>query len=204
MITNEEYLFQKTKINFFKKNAWWKVWNRGPFITSFSKVLQNSLNVICCDQTTETSTLPAICIFKRSNPILLLIFQNSGIFISFVTSLSPNWVKRVQSCISCHISRVIEKSKSILDGTLKWRVCFWDYFLKILQFWLPLVTSLTQNWLKKGSKLVSHVLMVIKRWKSKEELRNLKILALCCDVIISELGHKDSNLYIICNWRQKY
>ena len=38
---------------------------------SFSKVLQNSFKVIYCNQaTTETFTLPVICIFKRSNPIL--------------------------------------------------------------------------------------------------------------------------------------
>ena len=54
------------------------------------------------DQTTiETSTLPVIYIFKRSNPILWLIFQNSETFISFVRSLSLNWVKLTESCISC-------------------------------------------------------------------------------------------------------
>ena len=30
--------------------------------------------------------------------------------------------------------------------------------------------------------------------------RNLKILAPCCDVIISKLGQKDSNLYNKYNW----
>ena len=50
------------------------------------------------DQTTiETSTLPVIYIFKRSNPILWLIFQNSETFISFVRSLSLNWVKLTES-----------------------------------------------------------------------------------------------------------
>ena len=46
-------------------------------------------------------TNPTICIFKKSNPILQLIFQNSGSFISFAMSLSPNQVKRAQSCTSC-------------------------------------------------------------------------------------------------------
>ena len=74
----------------------------GPLYASFSNVLQNNFKVIYRDQTTiETFTLPAICIFKRSNPILYLIFQNSVIFVSFVTSLSPNRVKRAQGCISC-------------------------------------------------------------------------------------------------------
>ena len=37
-----------------------------PFLTSFSKVLQNSFKVIYRDKTTlETSTLPAICAFNR-------------------------------------------------------------------------------------------------------------------------------------------
>ena len=71
-------------------------------MTSFSKVLQNIFKVMCCDQTTiEISTLPVICIFKGSNQILYVIFQNSGIFISFVTSLSSNWVNRAQSFVSC-------------------------------------------------------------------------------------------------------
>ena len=75
---------------------------KGAPMTSFSKVLQNSFKVIYHDQTTiETSTLPAICIFKRSNPILWLIFQNFGIFISFVMLLSSNLVKKIQTCISC-------------------------------------------------------------------------------------------------------
>ena len=76
--------------------------NRGPFMTSFFKVLENSFKVIYCDKTTiEVSTLPAICIFKRSDPIFWLKLQNSGIFVSSVTSLSPNWEQKAQSCISC-------------------------------------------------------------------------------------------------------
>ena len=67
-------------------------------MTSFSKVLQSSFKVMYRDQTTiETSTLPVIYIFKRSNPILWLIFQNSETFISFVRSLSLNWVKLTES-----------------------------------------------------------------------------------------------------------
>ena len=67
-------------------------------MTLFSKVLQSSFKVMYRDQTTiETSTLPVIYIFKRSNPILWLIFQNSETFISFVRSLSLNWVKLTES-----------------------------------------------------------------------------------------------------------
>ena len=57
---NGEYLFQNTKII-----------KQGLHMTLFSNVLQNSFKVIYGDQTTmETSTLPVICIFKRSNRII--------------------------------------------------------------------------------------------------------------------------------------
>ena len=65
----------------------------------FLKFFKKSFKVIYRNQTTiETSTFPAICIFKRSNPILKLIFQISEFFC--VTSLSPNGLKRDQSSIS--------------------------------------------------------------------------------------------------------
>ena len=52
-------------------------------MTSFSKVPQNSFKVIYRDQTTiETSEILGICIFKRSDTILLFI-QTSGIFYFF-------------------------------------------------------------------------------------------------------------------------
>ena len=54
--------------------------------------------------------------------MILLIFQNSGIFISFKTSLSPNWVKGPK--VVYHVSRMTEKPKSIFDRTLRSRVCF--------------------------------------------------------------------------------
>ena len=70
-------------------------------MTSFLKVLQNSFKVMYCNQTTiETATLP-----------------NSVIFISFVLLLSPNWAKK--SKVVYHVLRVIERLKSIFDGTLK-------------------------------------------------------------------------------------
>ena len=71
-------------------------------MASYFKVFQSSFKVIYRDQTAiKTSTLPAIGIFIRSNLVLKLIFQNSEMFISFVSSLSPNWLKGVKSCISC-------------------------------------------------------------------------------------------------------
>ena len=110
-------------------------------MTSFFKVLQIK------ETTIETSTLPAICTFKRLNAILYLIFQNSEIFISFMTPLSPNWKKR--SKLVFHVSMVIERSKSIVKGNLRWSIHFWNHYLKILKFWVLLVTSPVQKWVKK-------------------------------------------------------
>ena len=104
----------------------------GLFMTSRSKVPQNIFQVIYYNQTTiETSTLPIICTFKMPNLILWVIFQNFEWFVSFAVSLTPNWVKRAQSCTS----RMRETSKSISDGTLKWGVFLRSVF-KLLQFWL--------------------------------------------------------------------
>ena len=58
-----------------------------------------------------------------------------------------------------HVSRLIERLKSIYNRTLKWRVYFWEHVLKIL-------TSLTQNWVKKDPNLLFHVPKVIERWNS--------------------------------------
>ena len=91
------------------------------------------------------------CIFKRSNPVLQLIFHNSGIFISFMTSLSPNWIKTAES------------SKSFVEGDRKIKTNIWWNFevtslflrsrsLKTAVF-ITVMTSLTQNWVKKGPNL---------------------------------------------------
>ena len=66
-----------------------------------------------------------------------------------------------------HVPMLIETGKSKVNDTLRWIIPLWNCSLKILKFWLKLVTSSTQNWLEKGPKLASHVLMVIERWKSK-------------------------------------
>ena len=166
-----------------------------------------------------------------------------------------------------HVPIVIERWKSRVQRNLRCSIRFWNLYLKILKFWLPVVKSstqkwvkkvqigekderkmktkskryfevnyllmkpfsknlevltqqvtfLTQNWLEKEPKLVSHGL--IERWKSKVKgalkwdirswnsfifyifydirlfSRNLEILAPCCGVI------KTQNLYIMYNWR---
>ena len=125
---------------------------QGPFMTPFSKVLQNSFNVTHRNQTaTETFTIPAISIFKRWKLILYLIFQNSKMFISLVMSLSSSCVKRTQSCISC-IKR--ERKTEI---NIWWNFEVRSLLLRSLSqntaVLTPVVMLLTQNWVKMGPNL---------------------------------------------------
>ena len=125
---------------------------QGPFMTPFSKVLQNSFNVTHRNQTaTETFTIPAISIFKRWKLILYLIFQNSKIFISLVMSLSSSCVKRTQSCISC-IKR--ERKTEI---NIWWNFEVRSLLLRSLSQNTAVLTTvvmlLTQNWVKMGPNL---------------------------------------------------
>ena len=125
---------------------------QGPFMTPFSKVIQNSFNVTHRNQTaTETITIPAISIFKRWKLILYLIFQNSKIFISLVMSLSSSCVKRTQSCISC-IKR--ERKTEI---NIWWNFEVRSLLLRSLSqntaVLTPVVMLLTQNWVKMGPNL---------------------------------------------------
>ena len=125
---------------------------QGPFMTPFSKVLQNSFNVTHRNQTaTETFTIPAISIFKRWKLILYLIFQNSKIFISLVMSLSSSCVKRTQSCISC-IKR--ERKTEI---NIWWNFEVRSLLLRSLSqntaVLTPVVMLLIQNWVKMGPNL---------------------------------------------------
>ena len=55
---------------------------------------------------------------------------------------------------------LIKRWKSKVKGTLRWIIPLWNRSLKTQKFWPPWWLH-PQNWLKKGTKLVSHVLMVI-------------------------------------------
>ena len=61
---------------------------------------------------------------------------------------------------------LIERWKPIVKGICKWIIPLWNRCLWSLKFWHMFMSS-TQNWLEKGPELVSYVLMVIERWKSK-------------------------------------
>ena len=62
---------------------------------------------------------------------------------------------------------LIERWKSKVKNTFRWITRLRNRSLKSLKFWFPVVMTLTQIWVKKGPKLVPHVLIVIERWKSK-------------------------------------
>ena len=134
---------------------------QGPLYDIIFQSSSQQFQSIYCDQTPiETSILPVIGNFKRSNPIRQLIFQNFGIYISFVTSLSPNWVKRAQSYISC--IKGDRKIKINILWNFKVRSLFLRSLSQNIAVLTPVVLSLTQSWIKKGPNLF-HVPMVIER-----------------------------------------
>ena len=106
---------------------------------NFLKIFQNGFKVIYEDQTTiEVSELPTICIFQEMKSSSL-IFQNSGIFISFITSLSPNWATRVQSCISC--IKGDRKTKINIYWNYQGRTYIWDAFFNFGKLQNVLITD---------------------------------------------------------------
>ena len=50
-----------------------------------------------------------------------------------------------------HVPMVTERWSSV-KGNLTWNIRFWNHDLKILKFWLNVVTLSTQNWLKNCTK----------------------------------------------------
>ena len=129
--------------------------------------------------------------FYTSNYLHFLIIY------SFLTSLFPNWVNRAQSCMSC------VESDGKIEISILWNISLSQEFLLT-----PVLTSLTQNWVKKKSGLVFHVQIVIERWKStaKENLRrgfhfwkhSLRILKFWLPPLLPPappwLGHQPKNV----------
>lgn len=66
-----------------------------------------------------------------------------------------------------HVPMLMERWKSKVKDILRLIIHLWNHPLKILKFWLKIMTSSTQNCLGKRSKLVSHVLLFMERWKPK-------------------------------------
>ena len=81
-------------------------------------------------------------------------FDSCGDIIN--PKLDPNGPKLV-----FHVPMVIEKVFEVKHSFFR------NHCLKIVKFWLPVVTSSTQRWVKKGSRLVFHMPMLIDWWKSR-------------------------------------
>ena len=80
-------------------------------------------------------------------------------WVPAVTSSTQKWLKKLRIGISCiNVDRKIRGK-----GTFKLIIPLWNRSLKILKFWLNVLTSSTQNWLEKGSKLISLVRMVTEK-----------------------------------------
>ena len=91
-------------------------------------------------------------------------FELKCLFLKPLSQNHPWWRHRPENASKTF------KSKEKLKGTLRWIIHLWNYSLKILTFWLNVVrSSSTQNWLERvwTNYLVSNVLMVIERLKSK-------------------------------------
>ena len=120
------------------------------------------------NNTVETSTFPSIYIFKRSNPILQLIFQNFGMFIFFMTSLFANSGKRAQNWRSC------------IGGDRKIKINIWQNF-EVKSFFLRSPFQNIAVLSERETKLVFHVPMVIEIWKSIVE-RNMRWSIRFCNI----------------------
>ena len=88
----------------------------------------------------ETSTLPAICIFKRLNQSNFSNFWNMYFLCDAIIS---KLVKKGPKVVY-HVSREKGKSKLLFDGTFRW-----GEFVSVINFSkYGNFTSLTQNWVK--------------------------------------------------------
>ena len=110
----------------------------------------SQINISLPNSNRNFKLLP-FCISKRSNPILLLTCQNSGVFISFAMSISPNWAKSVQKCAS-----YIEDDRKI-GVHIWWNSEMGSLFLRSLSqnvaVLTSMVTSLTKKCVKKDPNL---------------------------------------------------
>ena len=93
-------------------------------------------------------------------------------FNSRVDVINPKLGQR-KSGLVFHVQIVIERWRSTAKENLKRGFHFWKHFLRILKFRPPfpshtsMVRLSTQSWFEKGPKLVSHVVILIERSKSK-------------------------------------
>ena len=131
-----------------------------------------------------------------------------AITFSAVTSLTQIMYEKAPK-LAFHVPVVIGRWKSMVKGNLRWSIRFWNHYLKILKFWIPVVTSSTQNWFKKVQIGISCT-NVDRKMKIKSE-RNFPVTYLFMKLFFSKSRNSSTllwsyhlNLYIMYNWRLKY
>ena len=72
--------------------------------------------------------------------------QNIAVLTAVVTSLTQNWVKKSSNLYFMY--QWWQKMKINSKETFEVKY-FWNCYIKILKFWLPVVRSSTQKWVKK-------------------------------------------------------
>ena len=86
--------------------------------------------------------------FEARSMFLKSLFQNIAVLTSMVTSLIQKLNQKGPRLVF-RVPVVIIRWKSIVKENLRLSIRFWNHYLKILKFWLPLVTSPTRKWVKK-------------------------------------------------------
>ena len=82
------------------------------------------------------------------NLFLRQFSQNIAVSTPMVTIINPKLGQK-GSKIAFPVPMVVERWKSVLNGNSRWSIRFWNHYLRILKFWLRVVTSSTQKWAKK-------------------------------------------------------
>ena len=106
--------------------------------------------------------------FEVNHYFLNSLSQNFDFFDFFESFDFPRWRHQPKnswkrSKLVFHVPTLIGRWESKVKGTFRWIIPLWNRSIKILKFWLSVVMWSTQNWLEKGSKLVSLVRMVIEK-----------------------------------------
>ena len=89
---------------------------------------------------------------------------------------------------------MIERWKVIVEGSLRWSIRFWNRYLKISKFWLPVITSAIKNVSKRSNLVFTNVDRKMKI-KSKRYFEvnysfmncSLKVLKFWLNVVMSSI-----------------
>ena len=78
-----------------------------------------------------------------------IIFSKYCSFDSCGDAINPKLGQKGPKLVF-HAPMLIERWKSIVKGNLRWSIRFWKHYHKIFKFWLPMVTSSTEKWVKEA------------------------------------------------------